>query len=303
MITGERAATLLWQGVIPLVPFVLLLNVRLWRNVCPLGHLSEGADDAPAGPSHAVIGLAILLFAAILPFRAVWFATSGGITAAFLLAIGGAGLVLGRRRARRSGFCTTLCPMLPVELLYGQAPLVEVGRGSCSTCSLCTARACPQLSPRAAIAQHLGQARHRGIWTLTPFGAFAAGFPGVIVAFFLNEHAAWTMAALDLAVGASTSWAVVTVVVALFRPRWDIGVLTLGWIAASLWAWLAMPGVAAAWSWPEATPLLRASGETLALVWFVHGVRPYRRVRPGRRSDDLSGELPVVEPREAERFS
>lgn len=145
--TGERAAALLWQGIIPLVPFLLLLNVRLWRNVCPLGRLSEGPEGSSDGLERAAIGVAILLFAAILPFRAAWFAESGVATATFLAGIGATSVALGRRCVRRSGFCTTLCPMLPVELLYGQAPLIEVGRGACATCSLCTTRACPNCLP------------------------------------------------------------------------------------------------------------------------------------------------------------
>jgi len=279
VIAGERAAALLWQGVVPLVPFLLLLNIRLWRNICPLGRLSEGptgvagAIDRP-GIDRAAIGGAILLFAAILPFRSAWFATSGLVTAVFLGGAAAGALLLGRRRARRAGFCTTLCPMLPVELLYGQASLIEMDRGSCSTCTLCTTRACPQLSPRAAIAQHLGRARHEGGWTRTPFGAFAAAFPGVIAAFFLGDGSTPLGAAGQLLLGACLSWATVSLAVAVLRPRWDRALLGLGWLSVALWAWLALPGVAEVWGWPQGTSLLRASGETLALVWFVHGMRP-----------------------------
>lgn len=53
--------------------------------------------------------------------------------------------------------------------------------------------------------------------------------------------------------------------------------LVLGWLAISLWAWWALPGVAEVWGWPAGTPLLRASGETLALIWLVHGLRPSGR--------------------------
>jgi len=288
VITGERAAALLWQGIIPLVPFVLLLNVRIWRNACPLGRLSQGPEGAPAGIGRAAIRTAILIFAAILPFRATWFAESGVITAGFLGAIGVVAVSLGRRSARRSGFCTTFCPMLPVELLYGQAPLVEVGRGACSSCSLCTARACPQLSPRAAIAQHLGRARQDGTWTLTPMGAFAAAFPGVIVAFSLSSHPSVAASALDLMLGATVSWGAASAVIAVLRPRWDRAMLSLGWMAIALWAWLTMPGVADVWGWPQATPLLRASTEMLALVWLLHGLRSERRARAATRAQQHS---------------
>ena len=287
MTDGSGAATLLWQGLIPLLPCVLLLNVRIWRNVCPLGRISEGTVP-PLGASGAAdgrprIGLAILLFGAILPIRAAWLAGSLVATLAFLGAVVVAAIVLGRRRARRSGFCTTLCPMLPVELLYGQAPLADVGRGSCDSCSLCTIRACPQLSPRAAIAQHLGDERHGGGWTRSPFGAFAAAFPGVILAFFVAPTTTLVSAAVSLAAGAAGSWIVVSLIVAVLRPRWDRAVLLLGFAAIALWAWFALPVVAAAWGWPEGAALLTVSGETLAVVWLLHGLRPGRRAgTPGR---------------------
>jgi hypothetical protein len=291
---GSGAATLLWQGIVPLLPFALLLNVRIWRNLCPLGRLSEGPDRPGPDPAYPSadgprLGLAILLFASILPIRAVWLAGSLAATLGFLGVVGVAAAVLGRRRPRRSGFCTTLCPMLPVELLYGQAPLAEVGRGTCDTCSLCTTRACPQLSPRAAIAQHLGDRRHGGGWTRTHFGAFAAAFPGVILAFFVAPTSTLPSAAASLAAGAFVSWALVSLFVAAVRPRWDRAVVTLGFASIAFWAWFALPGVATAWGWPEGTPLLRASGETLAVVWLVHGLRPGRR---SRRTRGRHGEHP-----------
>lgn len=273
MTAGERAATLVWQGVVPLLPFVLLLNVRLWRNVCPLGRISEGSSSAGGAGHRAALGVAVLAFAAILPLRAAWFAESLAVTAGFLLLLAAVARLLGRRGARRSGFCTTLCPMLPVELLYGQAPLLRTGRGACATCSLCTLRACPQLSPRAAIAQHLGAARRGAGWTLTPFGAFAGAFPGVIAAFFAVEHPGVADAAVVLVAGAATSWAVVTAVVVGLRPRWDRAVLTLGFVCIALWSWLALPGVAGAWGVPSATEPLRIFGFGLALLWYGAGLR------------------------------
>ncbi len=294
MIDGSGAATLLWQGVIPLLPFVLLLNVRLWRNVCPLGRLSEGPDVPGIGGTLMAdgprIGLAIALFSAILPIRAAWLAGSVVATLVFLVVVVAASVLLGRRRARRSGFCTTLCPMLPVELLYGQAPLVEVGRGSCETCSLCTRRACPQLSPRAAIAQHLGDGRHGAGWTRTPFGAFAAAFPGVILAFFVAPMDSVPIAAAGLAAGAAGSWSAVSLVVAVARPRWDVALLLLGFASIALWAWFALPIVAGAWGWAGGASLLRASGETLAVVWLLHGLRPGFRSR--RRHAEEHGTVP-----------
>lgn len=277
MIEGSDAAGFLWRGLIPLVPFVLLLNARIWRNVCPLGRLSEGRPGGDPVSERPRIGVAIVLFGAILPVRAAWLADDLVATAVFLTALGAGAWVLGRRHRRRAGFCTTLCPMLPVELLYGQAPLVETGRGACDTCTLCTARACPQLSPTAAIAQHLGDERHGNRWTTTPFGAFAAAFPGVILAFFTVAPTTLPATAASLGFGALASWVAVTSAIVIFRPGWDRAILTLGFGAIGLWAWFALPVVADAWGWPAGAGVLRLTGLVGAIVWYARGMRRTRR--------------------------
>jgi len=276
VIEGGGAAGFLWRGLVPLVPFALLLNARLWRNVCPLGRISEGGPGGDPVSDRPRIGLAILLFAAILPVRAAWLAESMVATAGLLAILVSGAFLLGRCRARRSGFCTTVCPMLPVELLYGQAPLIDVGRGACDSCTLCTARACPQLSPSAAIAQHLGAGRHGTGWIRTPFGAFAAAFPGVITAFFLGETGSPVSAILSLGVGAVVSWSVVAAIVVALRPGWDRAILALGFGAITLWAWFALPGVAEAWGWGAGAPVLQLTGLAASLTWFVQGVRRSR---------------------------
>ena len=286
MIEGGSAAGFLWRGLIPLVPFVLLLNARLWRNVCPLGRLSEGPRGRMSVSDRPRVGVAILLFAAILPIRAAWLADSLLVTAIFLVAVAFGAWLLGRRHTRRAGFCATMCPMLPVELLYGQAPLVEASRGTCASCSLCTPRACPQLSPSAAIAQHLGRQRHGAGWVRTPFGAFAAAFPGVIVAFFVGSVASVAAAAASLAIGAAASWLVVAAAVVVLRPRWDRAILTLGFGAIALWAWFALPGVVEAWGWPRGTLAAQVLGVAAAFLWFVRGVR---RTRPAATYSSPAG--------------
>ena len=48
-----------------------------------------------------------------------------------MAAAGLAAWMLGRRGERKAGFCNALCPILPVERLYGQAPLVAAGNPRC----------------------------------------------------------------------------------------------------------------------------------------------------------------------------
>jgi len=263
-----------WSGVIPLVPVLLLVHPALWRNVCPLSLASTGSADLPRLEQRPRIGLAILFFLALLPVRSAILGTGGGASAVALVGLLGLAVVFGRRRPHRSGFCTAWCPMLPVEILYGQAPLIEVPNYRCHSCSVCTPRACPDLSVQAAIAQHLGTERNTDSWTLQPFGAFAAAFPGVIAAFFLQPDAAGADAALLwMTVGGLLSWTLTTVLVLTFRPPWRVAIRLLGGACAALWTWFAIPnalGVLMPWVDPVTLTLAaRLFGAGLVLYWMT----------------------------------
>lgn len=140
LIAPAPSLHLLWDMLIPLLPAVFLVNPMIWRNVCPLATINDFAAQRRASPAMKrewlmpgwTIG--IVLLALLVPARRFLFNAHGWpmfvtVTAVALLA-----LTMGFLMARRSGFCNSICPVLPVEKLYGQSPLLNVGSARCSEC-------------------------------------------------------------------------------------------------------------------------------------------------------------------------
>jgi hypothetical protein len=107
----------------------------------------------------------------MVPARHLLFNQNGPALAVTILAVGALAAALGTVFTVRSAFCNALCPVLPVEQLYGQSPLIQLDRGRCSTCVLCVKTGCLDLTDKV-IPQLLGTSRRSARWLLTPHGAF-----------------------------------------------------------------------------------------------------------------------------------
>lgn len=282
-----RSLAFFWSGILPLLPILILLHPSAWRNVCPLASLSMGAGRSRARPPGRAAGILapIVLLLMLIAARPLGLDQSGPATATLLLGLGTAA-AWGRRADRKAGFCNRFCPLLAVERLYGQAPLLEVENARCSSCTLCT-RACLDLSPSAATAQALGPQRRDGGWMGGAAGVFAAIFPGVIVAFFLLPPSPGVLeVAAALSGGALSSWILTWVLVRLLRPPWAVAFRVLGALSAALFFIFALPGTAAAWGRPEYAGFLVVAALGLVVVWAVRDPARHRiRQAPsGRRS-------------------
>jgi nitrite reductase (NADH) large subunit len=75
--------------------------------------------------------------------------------------------------------------VLPIEQVYGQAPLLSMSRGRCPACEVCTPRGCLDLAGDKALVQAIGPARRTTAWLATPHGIFLAALPGFIVGYSL----------------------------------------------------------------------------------------------------------------------
>jgi nitrite reductase (NADH) large subunit len=197
MASGSTSALdLFWQGLVPLLPASFLLTPSLWRNLCPLATLNE--IGTLAGPTRGrplrgvrtatAIG-AIWLVGAIL-LRRPLFDLVPVATTALLMLTGAVALATGTRFARKSGFCNSLCPMLPIERIYGQRPMLKLGNPRCDTCEACTLVGCPDLAPQHSLHTVLGRRGRQPRWLRSPTGAVAALLPGLVVAYFGLEAGA-----------------------------------------------------------------------------------------------------------------
>ena len=146
----ELGLNLLWNGLIPVAPALLVVFPGLWRNICPmasfallpqrmgLGYLRP----LPAGIASLFSILGLLGLLIIVPLRHVSLDRNATATAGMLLLAAVAAFVSGLLFRGRSAWCNALCPIHPAERLYGQAPAWTAGNARCEHCSNCS-RPCP----------------------------------------------------------------------------------------------------------------------------------------------------------------
>ncbi|MGB1253704.1 MAG: FAD-dependent oxidoreductase, partial [Candidatus Promineifilaceae bacterium] len=80
----------------------------------------------------------------------------------------------------KSGWCSSMCPILPVQRLYNQTPFALVGNSHCSSCVGCN-KHCYDFNPNVAtLADLYDEDPYRGQHRKF----FAGAFPGFIIAFF-----------------------------------------------------------------------------------------------------------------------
>jgi hypothetical protein len=286
IVDHDAALRLVWGIIVPLLPITLLISPALWRGICPLSTLNEAGNrlggTTPLSPRDerrfAIVGL--VLFAVLVPARHLVFDQDAVILTGTILGVGVLAVVLGARYQQRSAFCNGLCPILPVERLYGQSPLVAIGRGRCATCAVCTPRGCLDLAGDKALAQTLGHARRDQRWLATPLGFFAAALPGFIVGFNqLSDAPVPSFAqAYVVPLGAALgSVAATAILVALLRPAARGAIVALSASAITLHYWYAGPTLARSFGLAGgASVAFRMVAFSVIAVWTVRALR-----RPG----------------------
>jgi hypothetical protein len=281
VVVPEPSLELLWNVVIPLVPASLLVAPALWRNVCPLATLNllanrrAGRRLGPPTTSH-LWAIGILLLLILVPARRFLFNTNGPALATTVIAVALGALLLGWVFSIKAGFCNTICPVLPVERLYGQAPLLSVGNPRCPSCSLCTPVACLDLTPTRSISQVLGPRHRSRWWFLSGYGIFAAAFPGFVIgyntvadgplgtAFPVYGHIGTWMAA---------SFAVAVVAIVAFRLSAARTMIGLAGVAAGIYYWYGSRTIAEALGLGQTgATLLRTMFLGLVAVWVGRAV-------------------------------
>lgn len=243
VLVPEISVDSFWNVVVPLVPASLLVNPLIWRNVCPfatLNMVSAGliADAKLSRRASLATGTAgILLLALLIPARIYLLNDNGTALAVTVGALALISLGVGAWFNVKAGFCNSFCPVLPVERLYGSNPLLKLGTHRCATCSAC-APACIDLSPVRSPGLAIGRSNSRS-WYATPFGAFAAAFPGFVLGYYtvgetvtspwqIYFHVGW-MAAVSLGIFAAVD--------SVFRPRLERILPILAAAAAGIYYW------------------------------------------------------------------
>ena len=164
-----------WNVLIPVAPALVAVAPGLWRNICPLGstalfsHHMGFSRARPIGPLwQARLGLiGVIALFAIVPLRHVVLDLSGLATAVTLLSLAAVAVVMGVAVQCKSGWCSGLCPVHPVEKLYGSESVMSVPNAHCEPCVQCVAL-CPDSTP--------------GMHSLTDETTLARRFAGTLMA-------------------------------------------------------------------------------------------------------------------------
>ena len=147
----------MWKIVIPLLPLLFLVAPGVWRNLCPLAAsnqtprvlgLTRGLT-APAWLKEYGYVIAISLFVLFVVLRKLGLDDNGPASALLLLGALTGGFLGGMYLKGKSGWCSSICPLLPVQRIYGQTPFALVGNSHCQPCVGCTTN-CYDFNPKAA---------------------------------------------------------------------------------------------------------------------------------------------------------
>jgi nitrite reductase (NADH) large subunit len=272
-----------WKLLVPLLPITFLIAPGLWRNVCPLAAANQaprlwGLTRGLKQPNflrfrgHAV---AIALFVLIVTSRKPLLDKNGPALSVLLLLLIAAAFSTGATWKGKSGWCSSICPLLPVQRLYGQTPFVSVANSHCQPCVGCT-KNCYDFNPGAAYQADMHDADPG--WS-APRKLFAGAFPGLIYGFFSISAGAGPLHVyghilLFAAVGAGILYTADAVL-----PVTSSQVALLGAVsAANLFYWYQGPAMAKAWGQVLGTgigwfsPVIRTAVPVVTAVWFARSL-------------------------------
>ncbi len=145
---------LFWNILIPVAPALLVVFTGLWRNICPLAttnllprHFGLSKRKKLSARQMGVFNLiAVVALYAIVPLRHAIFNESGAATAMLIVSVATISVIVGFVYEWKSAWCSSLCPIHPVEKLYGGNVLVSVPNAHCDECMNCVVP-CPDSTP------------------------------------------------------------------------------------------------------------------------------------------------------------
>ena len=188
LVRPSLGLTIWWGFVIPFLPLWFFLAPGLWRNVCPMAALNQlprlrgfsRGVTAPAWLRNYSYVIGFVLFMALAASRKAEFNTSGWATALLLFAALLAAFAGGLVFKGKSGWCSSICPLLPVQRVYGQTPFVVLPNAHCQPCVGC-AKNCYDFNPHVAWLADM----HDDDQYFAGYRRFFAGaLPGFILGFY-----------------------------------------------------------------------------------------------------------------------
>jgi hypothetical protein len=145
---------LFWDVLITIAPALLVVSTGLWRNICPLAsmalfpsHMGFSKRKKLTQKQSGILNLiAVIALFIIAPLRHAIFDANEMATAILLISVGAVALILGSIFEWKSIWCSGLCPVYPVEKLYGFNNRVSLPNAHCDECHKCVVP-CPDSTP------------------------------------------------------------------------------------------------------------------------------------------------------------
>lgn len=136
---------LFWNILIPVAPALFVVATGLWRNVCPLAstnllprHLGKSQRQRLSIKQLSKLNLmAVLALYLLVPLRHAIFNVNGLATALLIISMAVIGTGMGFIYEWKSAWCSGLCPIHPVEKLYGGNVLLSLPNAHCGQCMNC----------------------------------------------------------------------------------------------------------------------------------------------------------------------
>ena len=177
-----------FKVIIPILPILFFVAPGLWRNICPLAAANQAprwfgftkAGTTPKWLGRRAYVIAIVLFFGIAGARLAVFNANAKATGVLLSITILNAFIAGVAFKGKSGWCSSICPLLPLQRVYGQTPFVLVGNSHCSTCVACT-KNCYDFKPQVAYQADLHDPDPE--WS-APRKLFASALPGFVLGFF-----------------------------------------------------------------------------------------------------------------------
>jgi hypothetical protein len=293
----ETGLTIFWCLVVPALPLWFLVAPGFWRNICPLATLNQTprrfgwGHPRPLPPAlRRTAPLAgFVLFLALAAGRKLLFNADARALAALLIALSALALLGGLRFAGKSGWCASICPVLPVQRLYGKSALITVEHRHCRPCVGCIRR-CYDLRPELSAQSDSASRSHRPVVTQN---IVAGAFPGFILAFSTTATPP-AVQVWQLVVACVTFMAVSGAIFWLLGSLVHVPAAVLSRlyaaIAFALYYWLTASSVAVqlqhVWGWTVPAPVVwvtRLLAVILSAFWLW-------RSRPGLAAKELQAQ-------------
>jgi nitrite reductase (NADH) large subunit len=182
--------------IVPLWPILFFVAPGVWRNICPLAASNQlprvtgfsRAGTAPGWLTRNGFLISAALFFGIAGARLAGLDRSGPAMGVVLAVVISSAFIGGVLLKGKSGWCSSVCPLLALQRTYGQTPFVTSPNSHCRPCVGCT-KNCYDFKPRAAWQADMAEPDRT--WS-APRMLFTAALPGFIIGFFTLRTQAGT---------------------------------------------------------------------------------------------------------------